>query len=121
MSDQHLEQTIGTVLRAGVIISAAVVLAGGLWLLATSGRTHPVYQPFHEEPVDLRSPLALIRAVAHPTPAILIQIGLLLLIATPLARVVMCVVAFLAERDRLYVALTSIVLVVLLYSLLVPR
>ena len=48
----------------------------------------------------------------------IIQFGLLLLIATPIARVMFSVVGFAVERDYLYVALTLIVLGVLLYSLI---
>jgi uncharacterized membrane protein len=45
------------------------------------------------------------------------QLGLLLLIATPIARVMFSAVAFAMERDRMYVGFTLIVLAVLLYSL----
>ena len=45
------------------------------------------------------------------------QFGLLLLIATPVARVAMAVVGFALERDRLYVVVSLIVLTVLLLSL----
>jgi uncharacterized membrane protein len=48
----------------------------------------------------------------------LIQLGLLLLIATPIARVGCSIVGFAIERDRMYVAFTLIVLAILLYSLL---
>ena len=47
-----------------------------------------------------------------------IQLGLLVLIATPIARVAFCIVAFALEHDRLYVLFTVIVLIVLLYSLI---
>jgi len=47
----------------------------------------------------------------------LIQLGLLLLLATPVARVAFSVVAFLLQRDRLYVLVTLIVLGILLYSI----
>jgi len=43
---------------------------------------------------------------------------MLLLILTPVARVGFSVVAFVVERDRMYVAMTLVVLAVLLYSLL---
>jgi len=51
----------------------------------------------------------------------LIQLGLLLLIATPVARVAFSVVAFAMQRDRLYVAVALIVLAVLMYSLMGGR
>ena len=47
----------------------------------------------------------------------MIQFGLLLLIATPVARVVLCVIGFARQRDRLYVVVSSVVLLVLIYSL----
>ncbi len=54
----------------------------------------------------------------HGDGRAIIDIGLLLLIATPVMRVVFSMVAFALEKDRLYVALTLIVLVILLLSLL---
>jgi uncharacterized membrane protein len=47
----------------------------------------------------------------------IIMLGLLLLIATPVARVGMCIVGFLMERDKLYVAVSSVVMAILVYSL----
>ena len=47
-----------------------------------------------------------------------VQLGLLLLIATPIARVVLAAVGFAFERDRMYVVVSLIVLAVLLFSLL---
>jgi uncharacterized membrane protein len=49
-------------------------------------------------------------------PATIIQLGVLLLIATPVARVAFALVAFAIERDRLYVAVSATVLAVLLFS-----
>jgi uncharacterized membrane protein len=51
-------------------------------------------------------------------PRSIIQLGLLLLIATPILRVAFSLVGFAIERDRAYVIITSIVLAVLLYSLI---
>jgi uncharacterized membrane protein len=48
----------------------------------------------------------------------IIQLGLLFLIATPVARVAFAAFAFAVERDWLYVAVSTFVLLVLLYSLL---
>ena len=47
----------------------------------------------------------------------IVQLGLVLLIATPVARVALTLGAFLLQRDRLYVVLTTIVLVLLLFGL----
>lgn len=50
----------------------------------------------------------------------IIQLGLLILIATPIARVAFSVFGFLAEKDRMYAGFTMLVLAILLYSLLGP-
>jgi uncharacterized membrane protein len=111
MDDQQLEQIVGNLLRAGVIAAAAVVLAGGIWYLAVSPVTAPNYRQFH--PV-----VRNVRAIAHlPAPEAVILAGLLILIATPVARVVLSLVAFAVEHDRTYVVCTLIVLIILLYSI----
>ena len=120
MTDERLEQIVGGLLRTGVLLSAAFVLAAGAWWLVEAGRGVPAYQHFHGEPADLRRPAVLVKNLAHPRPAAVIQFGLLLLIATPVARVVLALVAFALERDRAYVVITLLVLVVLVYSLVSP-
>lgn len=117
MTDQRLEIIIGNLLRAGVLLSAAVVLGGGIWLLFDCGRALADYRQFFPPANTLRSPHAIIRALGHPNPPLLIQFGLLLLIATPVARVIVSLIAFAIQHDRLYVVMTAIVLAILLYSL----
>lgn len=121
MTDQQLDQVIGKLLRAGVLLSAAVVLAGGIWLLAQLGDTPSNFRHFSPPAATLRSPGGIIAGLAHPGPQEVIQFGLLLLVATPVARVVLSVIAFAIQRDRLYVVLTLIVLAVLAYSLAIPH
>ena len=112
-----MEQLIGGVLRAGVIAAAAVTLAGGIWHLAQSGNAAPDYHIFRGEPAELRSLRGVLRGIAQGHSESLIQLGLLLLIATPVARVAFSVAAFALPRDRLYTAITLVVLAVLLASL----
>ena len=90
--------------------AAIVVLAGGIWYL--SGTDAPAdYSRFVPHAGGLRALHTL------PAPQGLILAGLLILIATPVARVVFSLVAFAMERDRVYVVVTLIVLIVLLYSI----
>ena len=117
MTDDRLEQIVATLLRVGVLISATIVLAGGIWLLAEPGSSATGYGQFHGEPPELRSVTALIRSLRNPAPENAIQFGLLLLIATPVARVMLSLIAFALERDWTYVAITSVVLAILVYSL----
>jgi uncharacterized membrane protein len=116
-NDQQMDQIIGTILRAGVLISALVVLVGGGFYLQHYGFDRPDYRAFHGEPADLRSISGIIRDVLEFRPRGIIQLGLLLLIATPVVRVTFSIIAFALQRDRVYVLVTLIVLALLLYSL----
>jgi uncharacterized membrane protein len=116
-TDQRLDQALGQLLRGGVVLAAGVVLVGGVIYLAGHWRDATDFRSFHEEAAGLRHPLGIVReATALHVPGI-IQLGLLLLIATPVARVVFTVFAFAKQRDRTYVVITLIVLSLLLYSL----
>jgi uncharacterized membrane protein len=118
LSDERVEGVLGNLLRIGVLASALVVLAGGLLYLVQEGR-HPApdLHEFHKQPEELRSPPRILSEAASLQSLGLIMLGLLLLIATPVARVIFSVTAFALQRDGLYVLFTLIVLAVLLYSL----
>jgi uncharacterized membrane protein len=117
LSEKRLDSLIGTLLRGGVILAATVVVAGGAFYLAKYGALKPDYRIFRGEATDLRSVSGIFHDAISWHARGLIQFGLLLLIATPLARVAFCVVAFASERDWLYVTTTLIVFGVLIYSL----
>jgi uncharacterized membrane protein len=120
-SDEKMEIIIANLLRTGVILSAAVVLVGGVIYLARHGSAPADYRTFHGEPADLRNVRGIFRQVFALRGRGIIQLGLLLLIATPVARVAFAVWGFAKEHDRMYVIFTLIVLVILLYSLLGTR
>ena len=117
MSDRQVDQIIGALLRYGVILSASVVAAGGIWYLIQYGTTAPGYHVFRGEPEYLRHWSAIVSDIPGFHGRRMIQLGLMLLIATPVTRVAFSVVAFALQRDRTYVAITLIVLAVLLFSL----
>lgn len=116
-TDKRVERVIGALLRWGVILAAAVVLAGGAMYLVRYGSTVSDYRVFRGEASDLRDLSGIVAGAASLDSRGLIQFGLLLLIAVPVARVAFSVVAFTLQRDRTYVVVTLIVLAVLLYSL----
>jgi len=117
ISEETLERMFGNLLRTGVLLAATVVLVGGIPYLARYGSRPPVYKIFHGEPADLRSVPGIVKDALVLSRRGTIQFGLLLLIATPVARVVLSVLAFAWQRDFTYVVVTLIVLAVLLYSL----
>jgi uncharacterized membrane protein len=116
-TDRKVEDLIGNLLRAGVFLSALIVFVGAAVYLARHGGELADYRVFHGEPNQLRTiPGVLHEAFSFQGRGI-IQLGLLLLIATPVARVVLSIIGFAAERDRMYVGFATIVLVILMYSL----
>ena len=113
MTDLRLEQIVGNLLRAGVVLAATIVLAGGCWYLAAQGGTREDYRVFH----GVREAMPWTQGLSAPLTVI--QVGLLILIATPVARVVFSIAAFELEGDRKYVGITLVVLGILAYSLIV--
>jgi uncharacterized membrane protein len=117
MSDRRAEAIIGILLRSGVTIAAIMVFAGAIPFLMQHGSAIPNYKTFTGEPSELRSVSGILKASLAFDPAGIIQLGILLLIATPVARVAFSVFAFAEERDWMYVIVTLVVLGLLLYSL----
>jgi uncharacterized membrane protein len=120
-TDVQIEIWISRLLRFGVLLSSAIVLGGGIAYLIRYGTQAPHYRTFHDEPAPLHSLRGILGQAVRLHPRAIIQLGLLVLIATPIARVVFAVVAFALEKDWLYVGVTLIVLGVLGYSLFAGR
>ncbi len=116
-TDQRIEIIIGSLLRTGVLLAGAVVLIGAVVYLAHHGHDVTHYTTFQSEPEALKGVGSVIEGIATLHARSIIQFGLLLLIATPIARVAFAAVAFALEKDYMYVVITLIVLGILLYSL----
>ncbi|HEY9645427.1 MAG TPA: DUF1634 domain-containing protein [Chroococcidiopsis sp.] len=118
--DEHrFEQFLGNLLRSGVMLSALIVALGGALYLIRHGTELPNYHLFRGEPKEFRVlPSILENGLTLRRRRSLIQIGLLILIATPVLRVVCSAYGFVRQGDRPYVVITLIVLIVLLHSLL---
>lgn len=119
-SEFRMEQMIGILLRAGVLTAATVVIAGGIQYVYEHCHEGMHIESFHGETESLRSLAGILSGAFHGNARAIIQLGLVLLVATPVARVLFSAIAFAVERDRLYVGLTLVVLAVLLYSLFGP-
>ena len=116
--DRRMELIIGVLLRLGVMIAGAVVLFGGVVYLVRNGAAAlPNYKSFHGETVQFSTVKGILSGCREFRGRAIIQLGVLLLIATPVARVVFSAVAFALEKDKLYVCITLFVLAILLFSL----
>jgi uncharacterized membrane protein len=115
-ADLKMEVAISRMLRAGVSLAAFVVLVGWILYLWQAHGVVPGYLHFHgiPSPADRLTPV--FEGARHLDSRSIIRLGILLLIATPIMRVAFCVYSFAAQKDKLYVAVSVIVLTVLLYS-----
>jgi uncharacterized membrane protein len=116
-TDKKIENILGNLLRAGVGLSAFIVFCGAIVYLTKHGHSPADYRVFQGEPSDLRSVPGVVRDALQINGRGIIQLGLLFLITTPVARVIFSIWGFAAEHDRMYVVFTVIVLAILLFSL----
>src|SRR5690349_12481049 len=102
ITDERLAVIIGDLLRIGVFASAAIVSMGGLFYLIEHHADPVVYRDFQLERNNLRSASGILSSALRLRADAIIQFGLLVLVATPVARVVLALIGFTLERDRLY-------------------
>jgi uncharacterized membrane protein len=117
VTDSKLEQVVATVLRAGVLVTGAVVLVGGIYYVVVHGGESANYHTFTAQTADDRLAHRIVARAFALRPRSVIQLGVLLLIGTPISRVAVALVGFAMERDKLYASVAAIVLALLLYSL----
>ncbi|MBE3110452.1 MAG: DUF1634 domain-containing protein [Acidobacteria bacterium] len=113
-----MEIWISRLLLSGVLLSAAIILAGFILFLLRGG----IGGESLSDVVDRQKTAAdfgmILRGISRADGKSLIQLGLLVLILTPISRVAMSVFFFLRERDRVFVATTAIVLCILVGGLI---
>ena len=117
-SDAHIEVMSSVILRVGLVIATGLVLAGGLHYLSTQGTTAPQYHVFHGEPPSYCQVRLIFREALRLQDRAVIQVGLFLLVLTPVVNVALTLVAFIRQRDRTFVAISLIVLGILLFNLI---
>jgi uncharacterized membrane protein len=115
-ADLKMEIAISRMLRAGVSVAAFVVLVGWILYLWQAHGVEPDYRHFHGVPSPADRFTPVFEGVRHLDSRSFIRLGILLLIATPIMRVAYCVYSFAAQKDKVYVLISTVVLTVLLYS-----
>ena len=119
-----MNNILGIVLRSGVILSGLVIAIGtGLFVANHSMDDTSSYLSYNPNMMPHGNFPASLSAIASGLvsldPASIIQLGFLILLATPVARVALSLFLFAAEKDRIYVYITATVLAILLFSILV--
>jgi len=117
ITDYDIEQLIGQVLRYGVLISGTVAIIGGIWYLFQKGSGIADYRTFNGEPASFTSLTGILKGLGSGSATEIIQFGVVILIATPIIRIVFSLISFMLEKDRLYIVVTLIVLLIILFSM----
>lgn len=121
--ERDMELFLGKFLRFGVMLACAITLVGGILYLWQQGGILPDYTPtpdnlpFKGVEQNLRSFSSILQGILEFDGASIIQFGVLVLIATPVLRVAISAVAFLIEKDYLYVIITLIVLGIIIANM----
>jgi uncharacterized membrane protein len=117
IEDKRFAMSLGKLLRFGVLASLFIVLIGASLYLYQHGSEMPAYRKFLGEPKRLSGFDLVWQSAWQGRGRSIIQLGLFILIATPVARIVFSVIGYIREKDYLYVIITLIVLGVILFSL----
>jgi uncharacterized membrane protein len=116
--DRDLQVIIGWILRAGVTVSMLIVFIGGVIFVWRHGQSIPDYKKFKGVPDFIHDTHGIINGALNFKGQAIIQLGIMLLIATPILRVAFSAIGFILEKDYLYTALTVVVLLIILASML---
>jgi len=117
INDKDIQIILGTLLRAGVIISMGIVLIGGIIFLIHNKGVITDYKVFRPELSKFSSIAAIFKGVSTFHGDAIVQFGILMLIFTPIARIVFAIFSFLIEKDYLYVIIGFIILAIITISL----
>lgn len=116
-TDRDVAALVGKLLRTGVVTASVIALLGGVVYLIRHGAQTPQYSIFRGAPVPLRHLPGIIHGVFSFSGSAIIQLGVVVLLATPILRVFFSAVAFASEGDFLYVIITLIVLGIIVFGM----
>jgi uncharacterized membrane protein len=116
--DADMQAVIGWILRAGVLVSMSIIFIGGVIYLYRHGQTHVDYSKFVGVPDFVNNPGGIIHGIFTLRGRAIIQAGVILLIATPVIRVLFSAIGFIMEKDYLYTGITIVVLFIILASMI---
>ena len=116
-----MDESMGLLLRAGVITCCVVMIAGAVLYLLRHGSEQESYTSFHGEPAGLESVAGVLGLVRAGSARGIIQLAALLMIATPVMRVVLAVIDFARMKDWKFTGISLVVLGLLAFGLFGTR
>ncbi len=117
LKERDMQLIMGNLLRVGVVLSMTVVAIGGIIYLLGFGQLKADYSEFVMDEAGFFSLASIWTGILEMNGKAIIQLGILLLIFTPISRVILAVFSFFLERDYLYVLIGLMILGIILFSL----
>jgi len=117
IKEKDIQVLLGTLLRAGVIISMSIVLVGGVIFLIHNNGAITDYKVFTPELSKFSSITEIFGGLLTMQGDAIVQFGVLMLIFTPIARIIFAIFSFSLEKDYLYVLIGFIILAIIAISL----
>lgn len=119
-SKNNMNLMIGNTLRIGVVTAVIIALIGGIYYLSqSSSMTLPDYTVFHKGAASYTTFAGIVHGAIAFSPTEVIQLGVIVLMLTPIIRVLLSLIDFSIQRDWLYVVITAIVFVVIIANSIV--
>lgn len=115
--DPDMELVISRIMRYGIVVASVIVIIGAITFLSNYGQEKPQYSTFTGQPKELTNVFRIISSLSSTSGRGLIEFGMVVLIAIPVLRVAFSIASFIVEKDRVYIIITSIVFILLLFSL----
>jgi len=112
--ERDVELYIGKMLRYGVALASIITVAGGIVYIFQHPHEQPNFNTFIGAPEYLRKLSTIIPGLLRFDGLAIIQLGVVVLIATPIMRVAFSIIAFAIEKDKMYILITCIVLAIIL-------
>lgn len=116
--DEKLQALVGSILRIGVLTSICLALMGFTSLFISEGigyRSSTQYKEFDPKPFSWSS---FIEGFTYLHYSSFLLLGIIVLILTPIMRVVFAIIGFKLQGDKLYVKIGSIVLCIIAASII---
>jgi uncharacterized membrane protein len=116
---QRARNFIAALLRWGVVLSALVTTVGGIgFLWQHAGQQVPDYSMYKGTLLAYRTIHKVTDGVMMADWLSVIQVGVLMLIATPVARILFSLITFIKEKDFAFIAITILVLAIVFFSMM---
>lgn len=116
-TEQEIDVRMGKLLQWGVVIASAFMLAGAAIFLTRNGGSTEDYRKFHPGNPELEHWRGILSLARKGDGNGVMQLAVLLMVATPIARVLFAAYAFLRIHDWLYMAISTLVLGILIFSI----